>query len=115
MQSKTTAKILQNYSSNTKPVLMNPKCLCVALALDYRHFEMARLLLENDADIDAQQIRCNSTFLIGAIYDGEKDKVLWLIENGASLENNYGDTPYKFSLKEKRIDIFKIISYHQGK
>ena len=108
------AKSLIKYKASVNEPKM-PLLSPLHLALCYHNFEIAKLLLENGADINAQQIRCNSTFLIGAIYDGEKDKVLWLIENGASLENNYGSIPFEFSLLEKRIEIFKMISYHQGK
>ena len=108
------AKLLIKYKANVNEPKM-PLFSPLSIALYHRHFEMGRLLLENGADINAQQIRCNSTFLIGAIYDGQKDKVLWLIKNGASLKKNYGRRPFEFSLAEKRLDIFKMISYHQGK
>ena len=108
------AKLLIKYKANVNEPKM-PLFSPLTIALYHRHFEMGRLLLENGADINAQQIRCNSTFLIGAIYDGQEDKVLWLIKNGASLKKNYGRRPFEFSLAEKRLDIFKMISYHQGK
>ena len=108
------AKSLIKYKASVnepKMSLLNP----LLLALYHCHFDIAKLLIENGADINAQQIMGNSTFLICAIYDVQKEKVLWLIKNGASLKKNYGQTPFQFALINKKVDFFKMISYHQGK
>ena len=69
-------------------------CTALWVAAANGHFDVVRLLIEQNADVDGRTSR-NSTPLRAAAFDGHLDIVRCLVENGADVNarNNFNNTP----------------------
>lgn len=80
------------------------------LAAEYGHKDIAQLLLDNKADIEAKAYG-NLTPLDDAILGGHKDLVELLIANHAdvNVKNNWGETPLHMAAENERPDIAALL------
>ena len=69
-------------------------CTALWIAAAKSHFDVVRLLIEQNAEVDGKTLT-NSTPLRAAAFDGHLDIVRCLVENGADVNarNNFNNTP----------------------
>ena len=94
-------KALLRYEANTEARgtikgdgKVKEDCTALWVAAANGHFDVVRLLIEQNADVDGRTSR-NSTPLRAAAFDGHLDIVRCLVENGADVNarNNFNNTP----------------------
>ena len=75
------------------------------------HGEVAKLLLDNGADINARSTN-GSSVLMMAVYEGHEDLVRQLLARGAdnSLRNDRGDDALSWAIKFKRLAIARMVA-----
>ena len=93
-----------NYKHNGVPAIV--------IAAHNRHFDVVKLLVENDADIDAST-EFGSTSLHFAVAKGlTLDDISWLLDNGANIDkvenqNGITSTPLTIAITTERSEIAK--------
>ena len=75
------------------------------------HGEVAKLLLENGADINARSTN-GSSVLMMAVYEGHEDLVRQLLARGAdnSVRNDRGDDALSWAIKFNRLAIARLVA-----
>ena len=94
-------KALLRYEANTEARgtikddgEVKEDCTALWVAAAKGHFDVVRLLIEQNADVDGRT-STNSTPLRAAAFDGRLDIVRYLVENGADVNarNDFNSTP----------------------
>jgi ankyrin repeat protein len=80
------------------------------------HKEIAELLIEKGADLNAKDVG-DGTPLFSAVYYGHKEIVELLLANGADVnaKGNYGKTPLDEAIKWKHPETADLLRKHGGK
>lgn len=82
----------------------------------YRNqIEIVKILLENNADINAKS--GEGSVLMGACYKGEMEMVKLLLEKGAEVntDNDLGTTPLMYAILAGNMELIKLLLEHGAK
>ena len=113
-------KVLLRYEANIEArgtIKIDGKVIegCTALwvAAAKGHFDVVRLLIEQNAEVDGRT-SSNSTPLRAAAFDGHLDIVRCLVENGADVNarNNFNSTPLMVTCYKGHLDVASYLVKH---
>ena len=113
-------KVLLRYEANVEArgtIKFDGKVIedCTALwvAAAKGHFDVVRLLIEQNAEVDGRT-SSNSTPLRAAAFDGHLDIVRCLVENGADVNarNNFNSTPLMVTCYKGHLDVASYLVKH---
>ena len=113
-------KVLLRYEANIEArgtIKINGEVIqdCTALwvAAGKRHFDVVRLLIEQNAEVDGRT-SSNSTPLRAAAFDGHLDIVRCLVENGADVNarTNFNSTPLMLTCHNGHLDVASYLVKH---
>ena len=88
-------------------------CTALWVATSKGHFDVVRLLIEQNAEVDSRTSK-NSTPLIAAAFMGHLDIVRCLVENGADVNarNNFNSTPLMITCHSGHLDVASYLVKH---
>ena len=88
-------------------------CTALWVATSKGHFDVVRLLIEQNAEVDSRTSK-NSTPLIAAAFMGHLDIVRCLVENGADVNarNNFNSTPLMIACHSGHLDVASYLVKH---
>ena len=88
-------------------------CTALWVAAAKGHFDVVRLLIEQNAEVDGRT-SSNSTPLRAAAFDGHLDIVRCLVENGADVNarNNFNSTPLMVTCYKGHLDVASYLVKH---
>ena len=88
-------------------------CTALWIAAVKGHFDVVRLLIEQNAEVDGRTSN-NSTPLRAAAVDGHLDIVRCLVENGADVNarNNFNSTPLMITCHSGHLDVASYLVKH---
>ena len=88
-------------------------CTALWIAAAKGHFDVVRLLIEQNAEVDGRT-SSNSTPLRAAAFDGHLDIVRCLVENGADVNarNNFNSTPLMVTCYKGHLDVASYLVKH---
>ena len=88
-------------------------CTALWIAAAKGHFDVVRLLIEQNAEVDSRTSK-NSTPLIAAAFIGHLDIVRCLVENGADVNarNNFNSTPLMLTCHNGHLDVASYLVKH---
>ena len=88
-------------------------CTALWIAAAKGHFDVVRLLIEQNAEVDGRTLT-NSTPLRAAAFDGHLDIVRCLVENGADVNarNNFNSTPLMLTCHNGHLDVASYLVKH---
>ena len=88
-------------------------CTALWVAAAKGHFDVVRLLIEQNAEVDSRTSK-NSTPLIAAAFMGHLDIVRCLVENGADVNarNNFNSTPLMITCHSGHLDVASYLVKH---
>ena len=113
-------KVLLRYEANIEArgtIKINGEVIqdCTALwvAAGKRHFDVVRLLIEQNAEVDGRT-SSNSTPLRAAAFNGHLNIVRCLVENGADVNarNNFNSTPLMLTCHNGHLDVASYLVKH---
>ena len=113
-------KVLLRYEANIEArgtIKINGEVIqdCTALwvAAGKRHFDVVRLLIEQNAEVDGRT-SSNSTPLRAAAFNGHLNIVRYLVENGADVNarNNFNSTPLMLTCHNGHLDVASYLVKH---
>ena len=88
-------------------------CTALWIAAAKSHFDVVRLLIEQNAEVDGKTLT-NSTPLRAAAFDGHLDIVRCLVENGADVNarTNFNSTPLMLTCHNGHLDVASYLVKH---
>ena len=88
-------------------------CTALWIAAAKGHFDVVRLLIEQNAEVDGKTLT-NSTPLRAAAFDGHLDIVRCLVENGADVNarTNFNSTPLMLTCHNGHLDVASYLVKH---
>ena len=88
-------------------------CTALWVATSKGHFDVVRLLIEQNAEVDSRT-STNSTPLRAAAFDGRLDIVSYLVENGADVNarNYFNTTPLMITCYKGHLDVASYLVKH---
>ena len=88
-------------------------CIALWIAAAKGHFDIVRLLIEQNAEVDGRTLT-NSTPLRAAAFDGHLDIVRCLVENGADVNarTNFNSTPLMLTCQNGHLDVASYLVKH---
>ena len=88
-------------------------CTALWIAAAKGHFDVVRLLIEQNAEVDGRT-SSNSTPLRAAAFDGHLDIVRCLVENGADVNarTNFNSTPLMLTCYNGHLDVASYLVKH---
>ena len=88
-------------------------CTALWIAAAKGHFDVVRLLIEQNAEVDGRT-SSNSTPLRAAAFNGHLDIVRCLVENGADVNarNNFNSTPLMLTCHNGHLDVASYLVKH---
>ena len=113
-------KVLLRYEANIEAratIKINGEvgegCTALWIAAANGHFDVVRLLIEQNAEVDGRT-SSNSTPLRAAAFDGHLDIVRCLVENGADVNarTNFNSTPLMITCYKGHLDVASYLVKH---
>ena len=88
-------------------------CTALWIAAAKGHFDVVRLLIEQNAEVDGRTSK-NSTPLRATAFDGRLDIVRCLVENGADVNarTSFNNTPLMLACKKGHLDVASYLVKH---
>ena len=82
----------------------------LSVAVDKSHFDVARFLVEQGADMEKSDRAGNSPITIASLR-GHLELTRYLLEQGANRDkaNNYGETPLHITARDGYLDVAKLL------
>ncbi|KAL1505978.1 hypothetical protein ABEB36_005419 [Hypothenemus hampei] len=107
------AQVLLAMHANVEDRGIKGECTPLMEAASAGHLDIVRLLVHNDADVNAQSTSGN-TPLMYACAGGHTEVVKFLLENGANVEdhNENGHTPLMEAASAGHVGLAKILLVH---
>lgn len=101
---------LLNYGANVNLQNIYDNTTLIMVASEFNCIKIVELLLENDANVNAQD-QSGWTALMHAAFNGNAKIVQMLLNNGANIDlsNNYGDTALALAINNGRQQIIELL------